>query len=244
MLTIGFANKYYTLWDCSTFECIDAYDIRYITCSNVYIKNISFDLDKVKALYPDAPINESLKGHTRSFTNSYIEYPNNVFKYGKYRGTPFNECTDYDYMAWYFTTTTKEQQEEMILILEEHDYHIFPKWDMTSYDIETNDEYMDRLRRENAKSQCQEEIIQKLKENNLTIEITSNPDCEGEYLDKNSGFIFKFDEVRVNYYLGFDYYLPVVNGKCKRIKNKTIKIINGEIDDNMIFIHKFEIMKR
>ena len=117
MYTIGFANKYYTLWDCTTNEHTDDRGIRYITYSNVYLKNISFDLDKAQKLYPGAPVDESLKGHTRSFNTNKVIYPDNVFNFGKYCGKRFDECSDYDYMAWYFQQVDKVQQEELIPIL-------------------------------------------------------------------------------------------------------------------------------
>ena len=35
-----------------------------------------------------------------------------------------------------------------------------------------------------------------------------------------------------------------MNGKCKRIKNKSIKITDGEIVDGNVLIHAFEVLKK
>lgn len=244
MYTIGFANKYYTLWDCTTNERTDDRGIRYITYSNVYLKNISFDLDKAQKLYPGAPVDESLKGHTRSFNTNKVIYPDNVFHFGKYCGKRFDECSDYDYMAWYFQQVDKVQQEELIPILEDHGYFTFPYFDMKSYGIETAEEHAAREEHDRKLLKEREYVKEYISKGELILDITSNPNEEGEYYDMNSEYTFKFNEVRSNCYQGFEYYLPVMNGKCKRIKNKSIKITDGEIVDGNVLIHAFEVLKK
>ena len=242
MLTIGFSRKFYTLWDCTVNENTDDRGIKHIVYSNRYIKNISFDEAVAKSKYPNAPFDETLKGHYRSFNYSKIVYPDDMFKFGKYRGQYFNEVQDYDYMKWYFTQTDKESQKILIPILESHGYHIFAYFDKT-LGIMTNEEYEAQVAHENKLMEERNRVIDGFNNGTLTFSITHNPDSNGECYDRESEFYIRFDKVRENWYQGISYYLPEVNGKCKRVKNKTIKIVEGEIDGNTVFVHKFEIVK-
>jgi hypothetical protein len=75
----------------------------------------------------------------------------------------------------------------------------------------------------------------------------SNVDDEG-YFCSEEDILYHFPEVKENYYQGFPYYLPVLNGKAKRIKNKNIKIkkFTYSVDNYnrlVIEILDFEIVK-
>lgn len=237
MLTIGFANKYYTLWDCYTETNYLENGVKVTKNHNIYLKNISFNRDKAKKLYPEAKFDETLKGVSRSFTNVFKEYPDNMFKYGRYEGRLFKEVTDYDYMKWYFTTTTVDQQKELRPILEDNGYYIFPRFD-GALDIMTKEEHEEELRREREQFEKKENILE-----TMTLFIDHNVNDEGEYLDE-SGVKLVFDNVCEMYYQGWNYYLPVINGKAKRIKNKNIKITEYDIvEDNVILVHNIEIIK-
>ena len=66
MKVIGFANKFYTLWNV-TSKVVESKYSKDTLVTNTYIKNISMDIDKVKELYPDVEIDESLRGHSCTF---------------------------------------------------------------------------------------------------------------------------------------------------------------------------------
>ena len=97
---IGFAEKFYTLWDYSTAENWSTtsdgkHYLTSVTHQYNYIKNISFDLDKVKTLYPDVEICAELRGVTRSWDKSEkIDYPSAYFPFGKLVGNLISECND------------------------------------------------------------------------------------------------------------------------------------------------------
>ena len=109
---------------------------------------------------------------------------------------------------------------------------------------ETAEEHAAREEHDSKLLKEREYVEEYLPKGELILDITSNPNEEGEYYDMNSEYTFKFDEVRSNNYRGFEYYLPVMNGKCKRIKNKSIKITDGEIVDDNVLIHAFEVLKK
>lgn len=96
-LIIGHAESYYTLWSANPTEAGTQY---------TYIKNISKSLQKAKEAYPDAPVDTSLRGMTRIFVpreNTVKEVPEDVFRYGEYRGQKIAECDDLEYLCWFFS---------------------------------------------------------------------------------------------------------------------------------------------
>lgn len=241
MNVIGFAGKYYTLWDCYTETTTNEKGVRFIHEHHQYIKNISFDLDKARAKYPDAPVDENLRGVTRSWTDTRVEYPDNVFAFGRYRGNLFTEIHDYDYMSWYFTQTHIGAQECLKPILEANGYYIYMCGE--SYDIITEVEHQKQLNLAEIQAQKAREYAEQLANGTLEFTPTRNLDDCGDWWDTETDFIFRFDEVREYYYEGYPYYLPVLKGKAKRIKNQRVHVLDGEIKRNRVLIHNFEILK-
>lgn len=113
MLKIGFANKFYTLWDVNIkpeYTTIAGKDYHTHDVVNAsYIKNISMDKQVVISKYPDFEnmLDESLRGKSRSF-----EYRKNVvsfnpdditvFNFGKYADLTIEEVFEKDpkYLVW------------------------------------------------------------------------------------------------------------------------------------------------
>jgi len=105
---IGFATKFYTLWDYEAENQYrtDSYGNNHQTGINHkfhYIKNISFDLDKVKSIYPNVDIDEELRGKTSSFVrNEILDLSDGYFWGGKYAGKFISEIleSDFQYCLW------------------------------------------------------------------------------------------------------------------------------------------------
>ncbi len=108
MKTIGFATEFYTLWDVDSQPTYfqDSYGTIHVTgvvTHYNYIKNISTDLDKVKQLYPNMPIDDSLKGKSRSFSTTKEEDTTpDILKFGKYKGQSIQDVSesDFGYILW------------------------------------------------------------------------------------------------------------------------------------------------
>jgi len=104
---IGFAKQFYTLWD---YEAVprfitDSYGKHHQTGVNhnyYYIKNVSIDLNKVKALYPDIEIDNELRGMSSFTRNEKLDLPPYYFWNGKYAGRLIDEImeTDFQYCLW------------------------------------------------------------------------------------------------------------------------------------------------
>jgi hypothetical protein len=78
------------------------------------------------------------------------------------------------------------------------------------------------------------------------LNATHNPNDHGFYRDGD--ILYKFENVRFYYYNGIEYFLPVLNGQAKRIKNKKLAIDNYNVsrDDKgnvIIEIINFKIVK-
>ena len=114
MKFIGFANKFYTLWDV-TSKVVESKYSKHTIVTNTYIKNISTDIDKVKELYPGVEIDESLRGHSCTF--EYIkerkEINTDKFNFGKYEGQLISECNDESYLIWFFDNCDVERKKNV-----------------------------------------------------------------------------------------------------------------------------------
>ena len=242
MLKIGFANKFYTLWDVieNITEHDNYKDVQYV-CN--YIKNISFDLEAVREKYPDVEIWETLKGKHISFvtTPKRVYTDIETFRFGKYDGKRIDDVTDIKYILWYVNEICDEDHKmyvESVLI---------NKYNYIKYNdcFITVNEYNDIIEAENK----QIEFINKLK-NNEVIEYIPTYNLS-EYYDNGktcgtliiNNIAFVVTDVVENWYNGFPYYLPVINGKGKRIKNKTIAITNYSFENNIVIVNKWSIKK-
>ena len=227
MKVIGFTNKFYTLWDVQE-ETIDLHNGQKMhVVHNAYIKNISFDKEKAFAAYPDAPFSEELRGHSSSFDTEKIVWDNvDTFRFGKYQYMNIDACSDTNYIRWYWDNVYNEHKAHVTEVLKSRGYEVRTRtWD--SYDGTTkSEEYLmspEALEAEKAEANKMIETEKMLKEGNpLVFFCEYNLNENGEVCDEN--ITYKFDETKEMEYRGCPYYLPIVNGKAKRIKNKNITV--------------------
>ena len=126
MKAIALGKKFYVLWNIEdkveTYHD-GAYSIEY-TYYN-YIKVVAKDKAKALAKYPDAVEMEELNGKTKSFRIKKSEpvwCANNIFRFGKYYMQNIDECTDYDYMKWYWDHIYDEHKAHVENILVKNGY--------------------------------------------------------------------------------------------------------------------------
>ena len=240
MKVIGFANKFYTLWDV-TSKVVESKYSKDTLVTNTYIKNISMDIDKVKELYPGVEIDESLRGHSCTFeyTKKRKEINTDKFNFGKYEGNLISECNDKNYLRWFFDNSDGERKQNVEERLVELGFVIKDDIIFTQEEI-TKQEQIERML-------SNKEELEILFNRNLSIEFDSSDKCYGVYRNEDD-ILFKFNDVKLNYYNGFEYGLPLVNGKAKRIKNKTIKIKDYKYEitkyDTIVEVLDFTIVKQ
>lgn len=228
---IGFAHKFYTLWTIETSPVyttdvngkhwLTGYDIKYF-----YHKNISFEIEKAKAAYPDLQIIEDLKGKTSSWTSTNKDdLCPQIMKFGKYYGKNIDELVneDFQYVIWICENRGGTSNGKYANNLPQVINHFKSIEDAENKII---------LERENKLKQILEVgTLTFTPEKNLRI-------ADGfAYISVDFGGIvitFKFDNYSYNEYNGFPYGLPVVNGKAKRMKGKLVTI-EFEEDKNEMY---------
>lgn len=248
---IGFSNKYYTLWTITEEKVHYKNGVYRLVKNYTYVKNISFDKDKAFNAYPNASYDEELYGRRGSWrkTIKVIWESVDTYRFGKYKYMKFDEVDDPNYLAWYWNHIENGEHKDYISkVLTTHGYEI-RKWYTKIGKMKIENTYLvspEEVRINNEKIERIDKLENK-KNNNQPIElnITRNPNENGDYMDND--IRYHFQEVGENYYDGFCYYLPKLNGKQKRIKNKTILIndytINRDDNDATIEILNFMVKK-
>lgn len=215
---IGFATQFYTLWNYNqerTYQT-DAYGNHH--CTGIkhiysYIKNISTDLEKVKSLYPNLIIDETVKGKTNSF-DYYVkqDLPENIFWGGKYRGKLVDEImvSDFQYCLWSASNYGGK----------------------TSQYIQSHPIYLAYIEAEEKAKQTEIEKAQTLKVGDVVeLEFIRNGyNADDDYTEcwteANLGdTVIKVLCGGVKAVSGmYPYLMPIVNGKAQKTKGKKIEV--------------------
>ena len=247
MEAIALGKKFYVLWNIEdkveTFHN-GAFSIEFTHYT--YIKIISKDKDKDFTKYPNAIEMENLNGHTKSFSvkkGEKVWIANNVFRFGKYYLQKIDNCTDYEYMKWYYEKVygTHKKYVENILLA---NGYIKKSKDVKFGGLKTiKRNYITSKKEESLNNWMEAQI-----KNGMPFDITPEKNLNENGCFKINKYIFKFQDVKLYYYEGITYSLPISNGKPKRIKNKTITIHRYSIEkvDNktIINIKDFDIVKK
>lgn len=262
MRAIGFATKFYTLWDIETEDLYTtvhtANGERSYKSGSLhkcfYIKNISTDLTKVESLYPNVTIDETLRGKSQSFewTNGYVkvEYADDVFERGYNKGTAIAKCSVLRDLKWAFANEYGDIRRSNIeLALNNigafvYNGDIYDSKELLNAEIERMTEITSEKNRV--------ESIYKSMINGgvLTTVFTRNLNTFG--LVHIDGVTYLFKDFTVCYYNGYEYGLPTIKGVGKRIKNKSLELtvktgtrINCCDDENetCLIVESFKILK-
>jgi len=253
MKAIGFAKKFYTLWEISENTVDLGHGHHRIYTVYTFVKNISFDKNIALAKYPEAEFNDELCGKTKSWTSEPQDIWDNVdiFRYGKYKYQTIEMCKDTKYIAWYWGTTSGDHRNYISNILKSRGYEIrYTYMNIGRKKIAKPYLYsVEDYERELQKKSKYNETYNKVTDNEpLKLEITKHPGSKGDYFDGD--IRYHFNEVKRYHYEDLEYHLPILNGHAKRIKNRTIIITDYTYnidEDNMIIdinINNFKVLKR
>lgn len=225
MLRIGFATKYYTLWDVYSEDqyATDAHGNHSkcgVKTTHNYHRNLSFGLAEAQAkaksagatdLTPD----ENLHGTSTSFISykadeSFIDtipLEDFHFQFGKYKGEDIRECADIQYMVWY-NRSNKYVIENVMEATDE--YTIVDGQLMTANDIISH-EMREGIIKVRAISNFQL-FNPELGEYRVSIEPAGDGDYDHWKQENLYGIKVVIDEGSLNlqrrYYSGFEYYVP------------------------------------
>ena len=222
MLAIGFSGKYYTLWEGKVvtrqmdwgFETRRYYSFR---------KNLGKNLPKIQAAYPGVEVNEKLNGHRRNFEEfdkRIISSPEH-FHFGKYARKRIDECEDLSYLEWYIEQITEDKPhlEVVTKYLEQNGYEI--SWCGKLIYLLNPVE----VKKRNLVKDKYKDILKKLETREpIHIAPERNLNSVGEYYNSAMEITYKFKDYVTNYWDGYVFVLPTINGKGKRIKFKNVTI--------------------
>ena len=258
-LQIGFANKFYTLWDVtSSIEYGQASHgevYSYQTVSYNYHQNLSTDLETAQKKAAekgctDLEPNHDLFGRNSSWVDrnnkNYCEFYNSTTPYNPNSGASFTQL-DVEgvmefYRSYHYSNNIHVINRGIELgVLVRHEDRI-----MTAEEFENYQASLAKTARYKKMAESGETI-------EIEIEATRNltPSELGGCLRTEEHGAVYFEQYSRMYYQGFEYGLPVdAKGKAKRIKNKTLKLVVEVRETNYygsinyeLFVKSFEIVK-
>ena len=214
---IGFATQFYTLWNYEavknyTADAYGNYHVSSVTHKYYYIKNISKDLEKVIEMYPGIEIDERLRGQSRNFSMiKKVDLPEGYFWFGKYYGNTIDDVikSDFSYCLWASECGSFDIADQ----------------------IKKHQVYIDHFRK------IEEEKVETIK-NAKTLKIGDTVDLEfisnginvlndisrclvkAEYGDTEIIVVCPCRPVEGRY----PYLMPIIGGKAKRTRGKTISV--------------------
>lgn len=248
MKRIGFASKFYTLWDVTeetVYRTVN--DVHFASGTKTtftYYQNLSTDLDKAisKAKSMGVTIlevDEDLRGKTRSFSsvkNRDDIYTDEQFKFGKYEALQIEDCKDVKYLVWYFGETDSKVVAKQIVRLD----------DSYSFDGKSLLSRKDQLIKEALHDINNGKVVLTAVSNFQYAEsrdyasIHVNFDTETEALETlaNSsynkwGVLVRVENVSENFTLckksfrGNDYYVPK---GMRSFKKTEFRLVNGKME--------------
>ena len=222
-------RQVFTVWDIYyTYEPLDE-NRRYKISNYKYLGTVNEQSENIDTI---------AYNRIRSFKHKDIEFTNNdTFRFGKYEGRKIKDVKDLRYTKWYFKQIEDANHKKFI-----KDY-LYDNW----YEFRTSsdgEEYAVSpitIKYENQRKIKQNDTLKKaINGKKVLLEITSNPKEDGRIIV--DGVVYYFPKVVSRYYEGYTYYVPITNGKAKRIKNKIIEANLFELN-GQIFISNFTVVK-
>lgn len=200
-----------------------------------------------RAKYPDARVDLSLHGHSSWTRTEWEPLPGDVFPFGKYMGEPIAECGDLGYLYWTVDTNRLDGERRDIavsVLLRSGLYGEYNGELMT----------MDRINELLAEDAIHDEIAAAIDVNGCVdlLNVTNigqwDEDTFGSNTDVNRvKLIWDRADISRFVYNGWEYFLPVKDGKAKRIKGKKLHIIADRYTYDRRFLEirvkGFEIIK-
>ena len=243
MLRIGFSTKYFTLWDVketTEFQRIDGLNLPYQKISYCYIQNLSMDENeaKRKAIFKGVEnfeIDHDLFGRNASFFHKkelFSKIPSDksyFFEFGKFQGEPIKNCTDFDYLFWFFNESQNIHAKAILL---ENGF----------VEFEGQVVHAEHAKKIKLRGLVVNEIKEKKE---IEVEVLSNLNSENElrFEFKNEVFFGVWNVNSKGYiYQGHEYFLPIIGGKPKRVKNKPVKVKIGDFNAGIYQINELTIL--
>ena len=243
MIRIGFSKKYFTLWDVietTEFEQVEGVNLPFKLISFNYLQNLSMDEEqaKRKAIFKNVEnfeIDFDLYGRNASFSKRqelFSKIPSDksfFFEFGRLKGQKIQDCNDFDYLFWYFQETQNEPSKNRLI---ENGFE----------EIDGQVVHAEHAKKIKLRDLVVAEIADK---DEIEVIVLSNLNCENElrFEFKNEVFFGCWNENSKGYiYQGIEYFLPIIGGKPKRVKNKPVKVKIGDFKAGVYQIKQMSVL--
>ena len=243
MLRIGFSNKYFTLWEVTTtteFKNFDGLRLPYQKTYFHYLQNLSMDEKeaKRKAIFKGVEnfeIDFDLYGRNASFSKRqelFSKIPSDksfFFEFGRLKGQKIQDCNDFDYLFWFFNESQNIHAKARLL---ENGFE----------EIDGQVVHAEHAKKIKLRDLVVAEIADK---DEIEVIVLSNLNCENElrFEFKNEVFFGCWNENSKGYiYQGIEYFLPIIGGKPKRVKNKPVKVKIGDFKAGVYQIKQMSVL--
>jgi len=243
MLRIGFSKKYFTLWDVietTEFEQVEGVNLPFKLISFNYLQNLSMDEEqaKRKAIFKNVEnfeIDFDLYGRNASFVTrkelfSKISSDKSFFfEFGRLKGQKIQDCNDFDYLFWFFNESQNIHAKARLL---ENGFE----------DVEGQVVHAEHAKKIKLRDLVVKEIEDK---DEIEVIVLSNLNCENElrFEFKNEVLFGCWNENSKGYiYQGIEYFLPIIGGKPKRVKNKPVKVKIGDFKAGVYQIKQMSVL--
>lgn len=231
MLRIGFATRFFTLWDVKTsreWKSVDGFNLPFDRITFKFLKNLSTNekeakrkayLNGVENFEVDHDLNGrkiDLIGKKKSFTRIASDR-SLFFESGKYKDQLISNCTDPDYLFFYYLESNNIHAKNKLI-----------EFGFVEYKGQIL--HKEHFKKTRLRNLAFKELVEKTK---IKTFIISNLNDRNEFTFefKNEVFhgVFIGRSVR-RIYKGFEYYFPIINNKPKRVKNKFLQLIFEEVE--------------
>lgn len=233
MLRIGFANKYYTLWDVDSQPNYTQNDRGQITLTHTrviytYLQNLSINEDEAIAKAKskgctDLDVDKELYGRNSSWefvAKGYCELPKKIspfFEFGKYDTKKIEDSNDLEYLQWYYIKTENRYAKQVLLQngYKEFDDRIV---EQEQYEIQCKE------REDKLATEIELQAIKDVGYGHIIFTPERNLSSNGTTEYKNN-ICLRFLDYKVMDYGGFRYSLPMIDGLAKKIKGKELVLL-------------------
>ncbi len=228
MKTIGFSNKYYTIWDVVS-ETVFYENKSYINTKYHFIQNLSKSKDeafkKAKELFNTNIFDPHLKGKSRTVFCENIPkntYDDCIMNIGKFKGEEISSISDANYLIYMYEKSRFNgvREKNVLKRIKELDNSYLTFWDIEKKRVSRNKKLIEMSSKDFIDATIETNI-------NENYELRISISDESTTVSISSEIPLKEMEYRGNF-----YYLFSKNGKGKRLKNKNVKI--KLIDDDQI----------
>lgn len=231
MKRIGFSKKYFTLWNVITtdeWKNVDGFFLPFKRTSFHYLKNLSTNereakrkayLNGVQNFEVDPRlIGRDLRSQIqeRRFSKKATD-ESEIFEFGEYEGQIIRQCLDLDFVFWYYGKTYN-------LIAKNHLLDCgFLEWNGHIV-------HADHFKKNKLRNLARNELNEK-KEIKVFVQSNLNRQNEFTFEFKNELFHAKFNGNSKRYkYRSIEFFLPIIDGRPKRIKGKKMIFKIGKIE--------------